>query len=32
MESGARLPVAEVERLKDGEVVPIPLTNLEPVY
>jgi hypothetical protein len=32
MESGARLAVAEVERLKDGEIVPIPLTNLEPVY
>ena len=32
MESGARLAVAEVERLKDGEVVRIPLTNLEPVY
>jgi hypothetical protein len=32
MESGARLAVAEVERLKDGEVVPIPLANLEPLY
>jgi hypothetical protein len=32
MESGVRLAVAEVERLKDGEVVPIPLTNLELVY
>jgi hypothetical protein len=32
MESGARLAIAEVERLKDGEVVPIPLANLEAVY
>ena len=32
MESGARLAVAEVERLRDGKVVHIPLANLEPVY
>jgi hypothetical protein len=32
VESGARLAVAEVERLKDGKTVSVPLANLELIY
>jgi hypothetical protein len=32
VESGARLAIAEMEQLKDGKTVSVPLANLELIY